>query len=64
MYEYIKASHDTEKYEIRNKIEQAIVNLVKSKVEEKAQQGGIKWEKAEQKNLGKVQELGQIFVVV
>ena len=48
MYQYIKVSHDTEKQEIRNKIEQEIVNLVKSKVEEKAQQGGIQWDKAEQ----------------
>ena len=48
MYQYIKVSHDTEKQEIRNKIEQEIVNLVKSKVEEKAKQGGIKWEQAEQ----------------
>lgn len=48
MYRYIKVSHDTEKLEIRNKIEQEIVNLVKSKVEEKAKQGGIQWDKAEQ----------------
>lgn len=48
MYQYIKVSHDTEKQEIRNKIEQEIVNLVKNKVEEKARQGGIQWDKAEQ----------------
>ncbi len=48
MYDYIKASHDIEKQEIRNKIEQGIVNLVRSKVEEKAKQGGIQWDKAEQ----------------
>ena len=48
MYAYIKASHDTEKQEIRNKIEQRIVELIKNKVEEKARQGGIKWENAEQ----------------
>ena len=48
MYRYIKVSHDTEKQEIRDKIEQEIVNLVKSKVEEKAKQGGIQWDQAEQ----------------
>lgn len=48
MYAYIKASHDTEKQEIRNKIEQRIVELIKNKVEEKAKQGGIQWDKAEQ----------------
>ena len=48
MYAYIRASHDIEKQEIRNKIEQRIVQLIKNKVEEKANLGGIKWEQAKQ----------------
>ena len=48
MKKYIKASHDTEKQNIRNKIEQDIINLVKNKIEQKAELGGIELKKAEQ----------------
>ena len=48
MYAYIRASHDSEKQAIRNKIEQGIVDLIKNKVIEKASQGGIQWDEAEQ----------------
>ena len=48
MYEYIKTSHETDKRLIKERIENSIVELVKNKISEKATQGGISWEKAEQ----------------